>query len=828
MTWQRSTARHRRRPNGIELLEARAMLTATLAISEINYAPYEPVPAFGDIVDSSASDYEFIELVNTGAEPLELQGIQFRRVNVGGNNEGVDFTFDAGTLGPQERIVVVEDLIAFRARYGDGPRVAGEWAGGLGNDSELLTLLDTDGSMIEQMTYRSDSGWPSRAAGLGATLENVALENNPNDPDNWQSSIEYGGTPGTTPGDRSETIVFNEILAHTDLPQIDTVELYNLTGEPVDLSGWFMSDNIQRPFVFSLAAGSIIPANGYFQIYENEFNPGDGTLPNDFALSEFGDELWLISADASGRPDKFIDRVNFGATLNGVSVGNVPNGDTAGDLQPLAALTLGQPNGGHRVSDVVVNEVQYHPPDDDVYKEFIELVNTTVFEMSLDDWAIDDAVGVTVPAGTTIPRLGTLVLVAFDPAETTRSAAFREYYGISDNVKLVGPWGTDKDGQPDALSNGGEKITLTLPTFDPVRPEPWPVLADQVDYNDRLPWPEVADGQGGSIQRIAINLYGNAPESWHGIQPSPGNEPIDVNDSPEVGVDAPLTAEIGLDGTLVRGAADVDLYRFTPAESGEYELRVEGVGDVPMDPFLRIFASDGTELAWNDNLPESTASGLALELDAGTEYYVSVSGSSPLAREFDPWTGTGLAAGSTGTYTLTIQQALSNPSPWKNHDLPEDVTGDGAVVPLDALLIINELNGEGARPLPVPPDPNDLPPPFLDVDGDNFLAPIDALLVINYLNAQAALQAAEGNAAEENTAEGEFTPQAAARVEPTRTDLDPCSRPTPHRVPSDLIQGESLKTLAAQAVDWIFQSTDRDRDQPSRRSPDGPRPPDGP
>jgi hypothetical protein len=60
-----------------------------------------------------------------------------------------------------------------------------------------------------------------------------------------------------------------------------------------------------------------------------------------------------------------------------------------------------------------------------------------------------------------------------------------------------------------------------------------------------------------------------------------------------------------------------------------------------------------------------------------------------------------------------------------------DVNGDGFISPIDALLIINDLNLNGPRPLP----PGSFtPPPYLDVNGSNSVEPSDALQVINYLN----------------------------------------------------------------------------------------------
>ena len=64
-------------------------------------------------------------------------------------------------------------------------------------------------------------------------------------------------------------------------------------------------------------------------------------------------------------------------------------------------------------------------------------------------------------------------------------------------------------------------------------------------------------------------------------------------------------------------------------------------------------------------------------------------------------------------------------------------------------MILNDLNANSARQLPLPTD-GESPPPFLDVSGDSFVTPIDALLVLNDLNrvAMEQNQAAEGEADE--------------------------------------------------------------------------------
>jgi hypothetical protein len=63
-----------------------------------------------------------------------------------------------------------------------------------------------------------------------------------------------------------------------------------------------------------------------------------------------------------------------------------------------------------------------------------------------------------------------------------------------------------------------------------------------------------------------------------------------------------------------------------------------------------------------------------------------------------------------------------------------DVNADGHVTPLDALLIINELNANGPQGF-APRDGGTAPPNFFDTSGDDEITPLDALLIVNYLNA---------------------------------------------------------------------------------------------
>lgn len=85
--------------------------------------------------------------------------------------------------------------------------------------------------------------------------------------------------------------------------------------------------------------------------------------------------------------------------------------------------------------------------------------------------------------------------------------------------------------------------------------------------------------------------------------------------------------------------------------------------------------------------------------------------------------------------------------PWLNSSNSEDINGDGLVTPIDALVIINDLNQNGARELS-PPTDSVSPPPYLDSSGDGWVTSLDALRVINLLNAQANAESESGGEAE--------------------------------------------------------------------------------
>jgi len=102
-------------------------------------------------------------------------------------------------------------------------------------------------------------------------------------------------------------------------------------------------------------------------------------------------------------------------------------------------------------------------------------------------------------------------------------------------------------------------------------------------------------------------------------------------------------------------ATDVDMYRFTLNTTRRVQIDIDRPSG-NLDSFLRLFDSNGVELARNDDGPtpgeaSSVESYLDVNLNAGT-YFIAVSGYGN--SSFNAVTGTGDTAGSTGAYSILV------------------------------------------------------------------------------------------------------------------------------------------------------------------------------
>ena len=223
-------------------------LLQNLRITEVMYQPAAP---------SNSSDFEFIELQNTGATPLDLSGVRF--------TNGLVYEFPAGTtLAAGAYILVVNDRSSFNSRYpGRTPLLApGGFNGALNNSGDTIALTLPAPWKVHILRFRFEPTWQPLASGEGHSLvipapattaaqawqerttwrASAALNGSPGAPDTGQST---GGTPTVT-----ARLVNLSILTDISLPG-DFFTLGYVVGGP---SG-------SKQVVVRAAGPSLIPLN---------------------------------------------------------------------------------------------------------------------------------------------------------------------------------------------------------------------------------------------------------------------------------------------------------------------------------------------------------------------------------------------------------------------------------------------------------------------------------------------------------------------------------------------------------------------------------------
>jgi len=151
--------------------------------------------------------YEFIELQQLGALPLNVSGFSLR---------GVEFLFPATTVLPPGAIVVLASAAnpaAFEARY-PATIVLGTFGGSLDNGGERLAVVDRDGRIVTAVHFDDEGAWPVEADGAGYSLEVVDPRGDPSAPANWRASDQTLGSPGRAPmPPPPPAVLLNEVMA---------------------------------------------------------------------------------------------------------------------------------------------------------------------------------------------------------------------------------------------------------------------------------------------------------------------------------------------------------------------------------------------------------------------------------------------------------------------------------------------------------------------------------------------------------------------------------------------------------------------------------------
>lgn len=201
-----------------------SLQSASIVINEINYNS-----------SSSFDTDDWIELYNNSDSAINISGWVLKD-----EKDDNSFTFPNGTkINEREYLVITKDSTRFTPLFTNRINTIGNFNFGLSGSGELVSLSESEGSVIDSLTYNDKLPWPLNADGKGASLELINPKYDNSLAESWRAS-ENHGSPG-----KINTV-------YTDV---------NENGYNLKLTEFSLEQNYPNPFNPSTIIKYSIPVN---------------------------------------------------------------------------------------------------------------------------------------------------------------------------------------------------------------------------------------------------------------------------------------------------------------------------------------------------------------------------------------------------------------------------------------------------------------------------------------------------------------------------------------------------------------------------------------
>ena len=324
--------------------------------------------------------------------------------------------------------------------------------------------------------------------------------------------------------DELTTTIFNENNIFPIIDSLKTVLLPSVTEDTtdniLDSLEWFSS--LDNNYGFTLVRYSNLQYQ--FNNYPKSFKVGrtNGLFTSEVQLS------WHPSFDPNGNDISY--NLSFGKTMN---INGIPDSIISGIFDTSYLLTNIQEEGLYywkiSVTDgvnevdgydnynyfiinsdnskIVISEINYNSSPDFDTEDWIEFYNQETYPVDISSWFFMDSQNdnvFTFPEGTIIAPKDYLVLCN---SKLQFSSLFPSITNCIGDFQF-------------GLSGSGELLRLYHKHNN---------LIDSVVYDDNLPWPPEADGNGPTLELINPEFDNSLPESW--VASSAYGTPGKINDS---------------------------------------------------------------------------------------------------------------------------------------------------------------------------------------------------------------------------------------------------------------------------------------------------------
>ena len=312
-----------------------------------------------EVIQDNDQIDDAIELLNTGAEPIDLSGWTLA-------DDKNSLTIDDGT------VIAAGQFLAITT---DDDSRADKFGLGKADEANVLT---PDGVLADHFAWEGHQPTSYGRCPDGTGVFGVTVEATPNAANACTASA-------------VGNVVINEIESRDAAGGPDWVEFFNNGLQPIDLGGLVLSDDAAN--TFTIPAGTVIEPAGFTVVTQDAFNFGLGGA----------DQVALNDGDT------IVDSYSWDSHAEH-TYGRFPDG--VGEFDSTIAPTPGAANQFAEVETpaIVVNEVE---TSDGEPGDWIELYNLESTEVDLSGWVVrdnDDAHVSVLPEGSVIPAGGFFVV----------------------------------------------------------------------------------------------------------------------------------------------------------------------------------------------------------------------------------------------------------------------------------------------------------------------------------------------------------------------------------------------------------------------------------
>lgn len=451
--------------------------------------------------DETGAFPDWVELTNTGSEPINLKGY-----GLSDRADKITFVFPDITLAAGEHVIV---FASDSTQNEAGKTLHAKFK--LSSAGDKLFLFGSDGIAFQEldipaMDYNMSYTW------VGGNDYIITDQYTPGY-DNTQEG--YAAFRASTVL-QSGALVINEICASSittlkdedgDYP--DWIEIHNTTNQTIDLSNYALSDSTDKLVKWRFPQGSTIAPNGYFVVFASKKDraAAEGSWPHaNFKLRSNGETV--ILSDIQGR---MVDMVTYDLLSADTSWGRDEEGD--GSFKVFTSPTPGLPNtragmtamdtalclantSGLYITEVMTGNKSIHGPNVTYFYDYIEIYNMSGQAVNLKGYGLSD--NIKKPRKWQFPDItienNSYLVIYCDTTQTTKDGV---YYFTNFNLK-----------------KSGETVCLSTPTGEILDKVVVPQLYDDTSYGRTLGQAGLfyySNPTPGTVNGLGFTGYAEAP-----------------------------------------------------------------------------------------------------------------------------------------------------------------------------------------------------------------------------------------------------------------------------------------------------------------------------